>query len=364
MSRLRIAVIGAGHLGRIHARLLASLDTVELTAVVDPVLRNAQQATSEFGGQAFADHREVSSVADAAVIATPTITHHAVALDLLRDGLHLFVEKPLTSDLAQARELVAAAEARGLSLQVGHVERFNPAFRAAAPYLEYPQYISAERTSGYTFRSTDIGVVHDLMIHDIDLALAVAQSDVERVDALGVSVLGKHEDIAQARLTFANGCVADLTASRVSYTSGRRMQVFSAAGFASLDFSAPSARIVRPSEAIVQGEIDIDRLTPEHKQFIRENLFTEYLHSEDLELVHSNAILDELRDFAASITWNCRPQVDGRQGLHAVEIAEKILTAIAEHRWNTDLRNRFGAFIQPKTNISPNVANPSRRRAA
>ena len=363
MSRLRVAVVGAGHLGRIHARLLAALEEVELVAVVDSLAAQARLVAEELGVEAFSDYRDLAELADAAVIATPTVTHHAVGLDLLEAGLHVFIEKPLAPTVLEAAALVAAAEHHGRVLQVGHVERFNPAFTAAAPLLDRPQYIEAERTSGYTFRSTDIGVVFDLMIHDIDLVLALAQSEVERIEALGISIFGRHEDIAQARLTFANGCVANLAASRASYAPGRTMRAFSSSAFASLDFAAPSARVVRPSESLASGAIDFDALSAAEKQAVREQLFTEHLRLEELPLTPRNAIREELRDFAASISLNCRPQVDGRQALEAVAVAERVLDEIAAHRWNSESDIPCGplaAFLAPQSVQS----DPAPRRDA
>jgi predicted dehydrogenase len=359
VNRLKVAVVGAGHLGRIHARLLASLEEIELVAVVDSIASQAKTVADEHGVAALVDYRQIAGLADAAIIATPTITHHAVGLGLLEAGLHVFIEKPLSANVAEAAELVAAAERRRRVLQVGHVERFNPAFKAAAPLLLRPQYVEAQRTSGYTFRSTDIGVVFDLMIHDIDLALAIFQSEVERIDALGISIFGTHEDMAQARLTFANGCVANLTASRASYVNQRTMRVFCSLGFASLDFAAPSAKVVRPGEALARGEIDFESLSPARKQSVRENLFTEYLKVEELPLTPCNAILEELREFAACIATDRRPQVEGRQGLAAVTIAERVLQVIAAHRWNSDSALLCG----PRATFPTSVQGDSRRPA-
>jgi predicted dehydrogenase len=348
MSGLRIALVGAGHLGRIHARLLASVPGAKLTAVVDPMIRAAEDVAAEHGARPLTDHRHLPDLADAAIVAAPTVLHHAVARELLRAGLHTFIEKPLAATAAEAQELVETAESLGRVLQVGHVERFNPAFQAAAPVLDRPQYIEVIRTSGYTGRSTDIGAVFDLMIHDIDLALALAGSEVERVEALGFSLLGKHEDMAQARLTFANGCVANLTASRTSFVLQRRMQVFASTAFASLDFSAPAAKIIRPSEKLLRGGIDVDRLSPVEKQSLRETLFAEHLHTEDLSLQPCNAILEELHEFAAAIRGDAKPQVDGRQALHAVQVAERVVSSLAEHRWNTTTGDHYGPFAESR----------------
>ena len=189
----------------------------------------------------LADYHDLFGQIDAAVVATPTRFHHRVSLDLLEHGIHLLIEKPLATTVAEADEVLAAARRNGAMVQVGHIERFNPAWNQAevTPLLRCPKYIDATRTSGYTFRSTDIGVVLDMMIHDLDLVLHFANSPVRNVQALGISVLGDHEDVAQARLEFANGCVANLSASRVSYQPVRQMQVWSEHGCVTVDFSHP-----------------------------------------------------------------------------------------------------------------------------
>jgi len=216
VKHLRLAVIGAGRLGGFHAQKAAANPDVELVAVVDPVPAARNRVAAECHTRALADYRGLVGAIDAAIVAAPTRLHHRIGMDLAGEGVHLLVEKPLCSRLAEAEELVERAEKQGVVLQVGHVERFNPAFAAAAPYLVEPKYIEAVRASGFTFRSTDVGVVLDLMIHDIDLVLSLVGSPVQRVEAMGVSVLGGHEDAANARIQFASGCVATLSASRVS----------------------------------------------------------------------------------------------------------------------------------------------------
>ncbi|MBL9123896.1 MAG: Gfo/Idh/MocA family oxidoreductase, partial [Planctomycetaceae bacterium] len=192
MRPLRLAVIGVGHLGKAHARIAAGLEEIELVGVVDPVAANRTQVAAAHGVQACAHHRELLDRIDAVVIATPTRFHHAVALDLAAHGVHLFIEKPLTATLAEADELLAVAERNGVLVQVGHVERFNPVLTGVLPQLREPKYIEACRASTFKFRSTDIGVVFDLMIHDIDLVLSLARSQVVNVEALGVSVFGEY----------------------------------------------------------------------------------------------------------------------------------------------------------------------------
>ncbi len=205
MTPLRVAVIGAGHLGRIHARIAAGLDDIELVAVADPVAACRDAAAAESKTESVADYRELIGEIDAAIVATPTNTHHTVGIELLSSGIPLLIEKPLANHTAAADDLVNLARKQGLVLQVGHVERFNPALAWAASEVHDPKYIEATRTSGYSFRSTDIGVVLDVMIHDLDIVLALAGSTVTNVEALGISVLGGHEDMATARLTFASG---------------------------------------------------------------------------------------------------------------------------------------------------------------
>ncbi|MEX0977936.1 MAG: Gfo/Idh/MocA family oxidoreductase, partial [Pirellulales bacterium] len=215
MNNLKLAVVGAGHLGRIHARLLAEMSDVELVGIVDPLPTARDKAAADCGTSALADHRLLMGRVDGAVIATPTRLHHAVALDFLRAGTPLLVEKPLAATVAEADELVETARRHGTVLQVGHIERFNPAFVAAAGRVGRPRYVDAVRAAPFTGRSTDIGVVHDLMIHDIDLVLSLVDAPLVRVEAVGLPILGQNEDVAQARLEFADGCVANLSASRV-----------------------------------------------------------------------------------------------------------------------------------------------------
>ena len=249
MRPVRLAVVGAGHLGRIHARLASSLPGAQLVAVVDPDSTNRRSVAEECRCEAYDHHRRLTGRVDAAVVATPTRFHASVATDLLAAGIHLLVEKPVTSTSLEAERLVDSAGRRGLVLQVGHVERFNPALIAARAHLDEPKYIDAVRAGGFSFRSTDIGVVLDLMIHDIDTVLSLVRSEVQSVDALGIALFGAHEDMAHARLVSENGCVATLCASRASYTAVRRMRVFSRRGMADIDFAARTAEIVRPSEA-------------------------------------------------------------------------------------------------------------------
>ncbi len=257
MRPIRAAVVGVGHLGRIHARILAGMQGVTLAGVVDPLEANRQEVAAAHQTAAYADHRELLGRIEAAVIATPTRWHCQVAKDFLAAGVHLLVEKPLAATAEQAAEMVELARRGGLILQAGHVERFNPAFAAALPDLREPKYIEAVRCGGFSFRSTDIGAVLDLMIHDLDLILSIVDSPLRRVDALGVALFGRHEDIVNARLSFESGCVASLSASRASHAAVRTLHVWSARGFTALDLAARAVSRVRPSAALLRGEIDV-----------------------------------------------------------------------------------------------------------
>ena len=217
-----MAVIGVGHLGKEHARILAGLPEVELVGVADVNLEQAQAIAGRLACCAYASHRPLLHLADAAVLAVPTVHHYVLAAEFLRRGIPLLVEKPLASSLEQAEELVEIARRQRLVLQVGHIERFNPAFEALRRYHFQPKFVECERVGPFTGRSTDIGVVLDLMIHDLDLLLALIQSPVRSVEALGVAIFGGQEDIANARLQFANGCVANLTTSRASPVSNAK----------------------------------------------------------------------------------------------------------------------------------------------
>jgi predicted dehydrogenase len=329
---LRVAVIGSGRLGGFHAQKLACMAGVELVGAVDPLPANRDRLAAELRTTAFASHEPLVGKIDAAVIATPTIAHHRVAVDFLKAGTHLLVEKPLSATVAEADDLVEMARRRKVVLQVGHVERFNPALAAAAPHLEEPKFIEAVRASGFTFRSMDIGVVLDLMIHDIDLVLSLVRSPLRSVDALGVSLLGAHEDAAHARLTFASGCVANLSASRISYDPLRKMQVWAARSYANIDFATRTTTLVRPSETLLRGEFHADRLSPEQVEHYKTHLAEEHLPREQKTCNAVDALALELEDFVESIRTVRQPRVTGEAGRDALAVAEQVLASIAARR--------------------------------
>jgi predicted dehydrogenase len=342
LKELRIAVIGAGHLGRIHARLLSAMCGVKLVAVVDPLETARESVAAECKSMPVADYRKLLERVDAAVIAAPTPLHHAIATDFLKRGVHLLIEKPLAATVAEGAELVSLARARQAVVQVGHVERFNPALTAATPFLAGPRYLEAVRAGGFTFRASNIGVVLDLMIHDIDVALSLVDSPLSHVEALGLAVLGKHEDVAQARLEFANGCVANLSASRISRVARRLTQVWAEKSFVTIDFGARTASVVEPSDAVLRRDLDVEQMSAAEREQFKDHLLDEHLPERRLEVVERNAIADEQANFVAAIRNEARALVPAEQGQRALEVASRILDQIEMHVWRTDVDGPVG----------------------
>jgi predicted dehydrogenase len=291
---LKIAVIGAGHMGRYHAEKFARLPGVELAAVVD---RDPARAR-------ISDFRAVIPTVDAAVIAVPTDLHHAIARECLEKGVHLLVEKPLAGTLEQADELVALANANKLTLQVGHVERYNRAFQALVERMDRPLFIDAERLAGFKQRGAEVDVILDLMIHDLDLALSLARSEVAAVSACGFRVLTKDIDIASARIEFANGCVADLAASRASQSAVRKFRVFQPGVYVSADLQAGKLRYVRQAGGEIQE--------------------TEESHG------GGDALYSQAEAFVAAVRSGKPPAVDGAEGRRVLKVALDIGRLVRE----------------------------------
>ncbi len=342
MSKLRIAVIGAGRLGGFHAQKLAARDDVDLVAVVDPIAASRNKVAAQCHAESAADCAEVLGRIDAAVVASPTTLHHKIAMELLEAGVHVLVEKPLCTTRREADELVGVARRRNRVLQVGHVERFNPAFQAVAPQIGAPKYIETVRSSGFTFRSTDVGVVLDVMIHDIDLVLSLVGSPLRKVEALGFSVVGGQEDVANARLEFECGCVASLSASRVSYESVRRMHVWSAEGFAAVDFAARTATQVRPSQTLLRRQFHVESLSPDEIGYYREHFAEEHLPKQQTTFDAVDALALETADFVEAIRLRREPRVNGKAGRDALAAAEQILDRIDAHCWDASIDGLAG----------------------
>ncbi|TWU25937.1 Gfo/Idh/MocA family protein [Bythopirellula polymerisocia] len=347
MSRLKIAVVGAGHLGRFHARIAAALPDARLVAIVDTNEVACHELAAETGAKPLNDFRDLFGLVDAAIVATPTESHFEIARELLTGGIHVLAEKPITTTVSEAEELVELAQRQQLTLQVGHIERFNPALSAIRDRLQDPKYITTRRLSPYSFRSTDIGVVHDLMIHDIDAILSLVKSPVTRVEAVGMSVLGNSEDMVDARLHFSSGCIANLTASRVSFTAERSMQVFTDECCATIDFGARKASLVAPTKEILSRQFEVDTLTNDQKSKLREQMFAELLIKSDVVIEDANAMQLEQLDFVRAIRTSTEPQVTGVDGRDALAVAESILHQVHAHKWDGIAGNRQGPMAQP-----------------
>ncbi|MCC6540910.1 MAG: Gfo/Idh/MocA family oxidoreductase [Flavobacteriales bacterium] len=322
---IRIAVLGGGHLGRIHIQQLTQLPEWQVVGFHDPHPEKCAALEKEFGVPAYANVGTLLDKVEVLDIVTPTVTHASLATQALDRGLHLFIEKPVTETVAEADSLLALAERTGRMVQVGHVERFNPAFQAALPYLADPMFIEAHRLAQFNPRGTDVSVVLDLMIHDIDLVLHVVKSPVVSIHASGVPVVSTTPDITNARIAFANGCVANLTASRISMKNMRKSRFFQHDAYIAVDLLDKSAEVVRMRT--VTGEPDPFAVTIDlgEGKGIREISF------EKPEVSPVNAIREELRAFAASIRSGTPPAVPLKDGAEALRVAHAILEQIAKN---------------------------------
>lgn len=299
-KKLRAAVIGVGYLGQFHAEKLAALKDVELIGVADADPARAKHIAAKHGCAAHGDSRELLGSVDLVSIAVPTERHHEVALPFLEAGVHVLLEKPITRTLEEADALLAAARRNGALLGVGHLERFNPAFRALAQAFERPLYIECERLSGFKQRGIDVDVVADLMIHDLDLARALARSEIGQVSACGFQVMTDAIDIANVRIEFANGCVANLSASRVSQQPVRKLRVFQSGEYGSADLQAGKLRVVRRDPR--GGEIAQDEAAFEDRDALRA----------------------EIENFVAAVRGGRPPLVTGEDGRAALALALEV----------------------------------------
>jgi predicted dehydrogenase len=305
----RVAVIGVGHLGRHHARILSSQPDVTMVAAVDLVAERAEAAAAASASEALTDYRALFGRVDAVVVAVPTVAHLAVAREFLTRGVHVLVEKPMAVSLAEADEMIAAADRSGATLAVGHTERFNPAFVAAAPILATPRFIEVHRLGGFPERSLDIDVIFDVMIHDLDIVLAVDGSDVVAVEAIGVPVLTSRADIANARLTMASGCIANLTASRISRDKVRKVRFFQPDMYVSVDYQAQ--------------ELDVWRLRKRDGE-------RPAIEGGKAEVVPQEPLAGELIDFISAIRLGRSPRVPGADGRRALALATRVAEKIGE----------------------------------
>ncbi|GIW70991.1 MAG: UDP-N-acetylglucosamine 3-dehydrogenase [Planctomycetota bacterium] len=329
--KLRVAVVGAGHLGQHHARVYAEMgDTVELVGVCDIDPARARQIANRHDVPAYTEAEALLGRVDAVSIATPTESHYEVGRLFLEAGVAALIEKPLARTLEEAQALCRAARASGAALQVGHIERFNPALVACRRHLHDPRFISCDRVTPFSFRSADIGVVLDLMIHDLDVVLHLARGPVAEVEAMGVPVLTAHEDIAHARLRFEDGATAVLTASRVSVKRLRKIRVFQPDCYISLDYGERQAAIFRRRPGFRPGadlfaELDPRGMDPAALQAL---VFSRFIEVEHVSMEDAEPLKLELQSFVQAVRTGTEPEVPGAAGLRAMEVADRIQAAL------------------------------------
>ncbi len=331
---IKLGIIGAGRLGSFHADKAAANESVELVCVMDTSEAARNAMAEKHGIRACAAVEELLPMVDAVVIAAPTVLHYELGMPCLRQGKHVLMEKPMCASWEEAQNLVEAAERSHAVLMVGHTEEFNPAWVAAQDSLRdvrqgQPALIRAERTSGYTFRSTDVGTVFDMMIHDIDLVLSVVPSRVYSVDAIGFNVIGgPHEDSASVCVRFENGTIAYLYASRVAPAAVRRMSVTMPFGTTTIDFGARTAKYQRPGEAVRQGEFAPNRISPRQATELAPTFMQRHFEMQETQNDAVDALAEEMVDFVKAIESGHSPRVSGRRALAAVALAEKIVESI------------------------------------
>ncbi|GGK50842.1 oxidoreductase [Lutibacter litoralis] len=315
---LKAGVLGAGHLGKIHLKLLNQSKKYELVGFYDPIEENAQKVAEEFGYKKFNSVQELIDAVDVVDIVTPTLSHFDCAKESIEKGKHIFIEKPITKTVEEADAIIKLAEKHTVKGQVGHVERFNPAFIAVKDTIVNPMFIETHRLAEFNPRGTDVPVVLDLMIHDIDIILSVVKSKVKSVHASGVSVISDTPDIANARIEFENGCVANLTASRISLKNMRKSRFFQKDAYIAVDFFEKATEVVKMKDAPkVPGDFD---MILQNAEGIKKQIYFE-----NPTIATNNAILDELETFADAIVTNTAPIVTLEQGTEALRVAHMII---------------------------------------
>ncbi len=330
MSKLRVGVIGVGHLGKQHARIYHQLGV--LTAVVEADATRGAEIAALYSVPHYSDYRQIFDKVDAVSVAVPTVGHHEVAKEFLSRGIPCLVEKPLTKTIAQGEELCRIAREKKVVLQVGHVERFNPAVTAVLDVIKKPRFIEVHRLSPFRFRSSDIDVVLDLMIHDLDIVLHLTRSPLARVDAVGMSLLFGKEDMANARLEFEDGCVANLTASRISEKSMRKTRIFSEDCYVTVDTLAKEAWIYRTTPQLGEALAKL----PKDRDLNLADLATipkEFYSVQEVKLPEEEPLARELQSFLEAVEEKKEPVVPGEHGVRAMKAAETILTEMRAHRW-------------------------------
>ncbi len=311
MKKIRIGVIGTGYLGKFHAEKYAQMDSARLVGVADIDKTAAEGISGKCGAKAYSNHMDLVGEVDAVSIVVPTQIHYDIGRDFLKNGIDVFLEKPMTTTIEQADELIRLAESKDLIIQVGHIERFNPAVVSVKERVDRPLFIESHRLSIYNERGTDVSVVLDLMIHDIDIILNFAGSRVKAIHATGIPVVSKSADIANARIEFENGCVANVTASRVSTKNERKMRIFQRDAYISVDFANREASVIEPGGKGVPGVIP-------------------GMTTSRIDCVEGDALEEELKSFTAAVSRRIEPEVTGRMGREALKIALSIMEQVEE----------------------------------
>ncbi|NCA84825.1 MAG: Gfo/Idh/MocA family oxidoreductase [Clostridia bacterium] len=320
---LKIGVLGAGHLGKIHIKCIREIGDYELVGFYDPNPETAAHVAKEFGLKNFDTLQSIIEAVDVVDIVTPTVSHFDCAAAALRKSRHVFIEKPIVTTPAEARELIKIAGEAGVKVQVGHVERFNPAFLAARKFINNPMFIETHRLAQFNPRGTDVPVILDLMIHDIDIILSVVRSNVKKISASGVPIVSDTPDIANARIEFDNGCVANLTASRISMKNMRKSRFFQRDAYISVDF------LTKELEIVQMKDIDHDPADPFAMVLnLGEGKGMKEIMIDKPEVKPNNAIIAELESFADAIINNATPPVTINDGYQALEVAYQILDKI------------------------------------
>ncbi|MBW8000708.1 MAG: Gfo/Idh/MocA family oxidoreductase [Planctomycetes bacterium] len=333
MKKLRTAIIGAGKMGAIHAKVYHQLKISEFVGIVDVDYGKARKLARKYKCEAFSDCSDLLGKVDAVTIATPTTNHLEVAKVFLENKVPVLIEKPLAANVAQAKEIVALAKKNKTVVAVGHSERCNPVVQAVKRLNIKPKFIECNRISPYSFRSTDIGVILDVMIHDIDIILSMANSKIKKVDAIGVNVLGDNEDICNARIFFENGCIANITASRVALKTERKVRVFSRQAYLSVDYYKKTGTVIQAGPNVNITE-QVRKLKNSSKFDLLKANWKDMLHIEKLNVDDKEPLRLEQESFLKAVMdESSSPEVSAADGLAAMECAEMILNCLDKHQW-------------------------------
>jgi len=331
--KLRVGVVGVGRFGRHHARIYSELDEVELVGVADPDAERAADVARRADTAVFTDYHDLIDKVDAVSVAVPTRSHRSVSCDFLSRGVSVLVEKPMASSLAEALEMQAVAEKSGAALQVGLVYRFSPFMRAIREMDIEPKFIEVHRLSPFSFRSLDVGVVLDMMIHDIDLVLQLVRGRVEKIDAVAFAIVGATEDICSARMAFDDGCVANLTASRVALKTMRKVRLFSSDSYISMDFDKDNGLLIKRSPEFSLDNIDIEKMKELSIDELKEVMLDDFFTVREMKIDEVEPLRAELESFVACVRDGRTPLVPAADGIRSMETAERILEAVKAHKW-------------------------------